>query len=63
MIRVSKLSTIDLMIEAFRNNNTVLTERQLQELGSDFPERDLQQLNKTIAEISEGILSIPRFFS
>jgi len=63
MIRVSKLSTIDLMIETFRNNNTVLTERQLQELGSEFPERDLQQLNKTIAQISDGILRIPRFFS
>ena len=42
MIRVSKLYTIDLMIETFRNNNTVLTERQLQELGSEFAERDLQ---------------------
>jgi hypothetical protein len=42
MIRVSKLSTIDLMIETFRNNNTVLIERQLHELGSEFAERDLQ---------------------
>jgi hypothetical protein len=29
IFRVSKLSTIDLMIETFRNNNTVLTEPQL----------------------------------